>query len=681
VTTNLLPETLLHNRYRIVRAVGQGGMGAVYEAIDTRLGSTVALKQTLVRGEEWDAAFAREARLLSSLRHAALPVVSDYFAEGEGHFLVMQFIPGSDLGTLLGQRSAPFGLDEVLHWADQLLDALDYLHTQQPPVVHRDIKPQNLKLTPRGEVVLLDFGLAKNAAATMTSGASVLGYTPQYAPLEQIRGSGTEARSDLYSLAATIYALLTNTAPMNALERAGAVLAGQPDPLPSLRSLNSSVPPALSDLIMRCLAINAADRPQSAAAVRALIATAVRTGSAGAPTADMTLPAPPSVPPQPAILSPQPMQGRGWIWALVAVATVLVLACLGGVGLFASSLINRTAAPPGGVTPIVAIETPSPGVTPIVEILERPTAVAPTLEVTTIVEIPEQPTVVALPELPTDISSLLPTLGALFPTPGPSLGGAALQIGGGEGTGDGFFQLPRGIAVTGDGSIFVSDYTTGRVQKFDAAGKFVRSWISEGETPILALAADRQGRVYISRNSGVQRYDGATGQLIDSFADGEGFQDLAILSDGSMLAIPWASGDLVRLDETGDVVGELPGLLEKASDDGSPSKVAVDGLGTIYLLADDGASVFIFTPEGGYRDRFAVANGWAFSDLAVDRQGRIYVSTFGLSQGVAVFDASGQPAGEIATGGTPFDMTFDDANDLYVVTAQQQAQKFSLGQQ
>ena len=92
MTTNLLPEALLHNRYRIVRAVGQGGMGAVYEAVDTRLGSTVALKQTLVRGEEWDAAFAREARLLSSLRHAALPVVSDYFAEGEGHFLVMQFM-------------------------------------------------------------------------------------------------------------------------------------------------------------------------------------------------------------------------------------------------------------------------------------------------------------------------------------------------------------------------------------------------------------------------------------------------------------------------------------------------------------------------------------------------------------------------------------------------------------
>jgi sugar lactone lactonase YvrE len=187
--------------------------------------------------------------------------------------------------------------------------------------------------------------------------------------------------------------------------------------------------------------------------------------------------------------------------------------------------------------------------------------------------------------------------------------------------------------------------------------------------------------VYVSRNSGVQRYDGESGKLIDSFAEGEGFQDLAILSDGGMLAIPWASGDLVRLDEAGKPTGELTGLMEKASADGNPAKVAVDGLGTIYLLGDDGASVFIFTPEGNYKDRFAVPNSWAFSDLAVDRQGRIYVSTFGLSQGVAVFDANGQPVGEVATGATAFDMTFDDANALYVVTAQQQALKFELGQQ
>ncbi|NTV65927.1 MAG: serine/threonine protein kinase, partial [Oscillochloris sp.] len=251
-TGSLEPNTLIHDRYRVSRQIGRGGMGAVYEAVDTRLGNTVALKQTLVRGQQLDDAFAREARLLSSLRHAALPVVSDYFADGDSHFLVMQFIPGTDLGSLMAERSAPFSFDEVQAWINTLLDALDYLHTQNPPIVHRDIKPQNLKLTPRGEIVLLDFGLAKGGVtgvdAPQAGGVSLYGYTPQYAPIEQIQASGTDPRSDLYSLGATAYALLANQAPANALDRAGAALQGRPDPLTSLDQLNPQVPTAVARL-------------------------------------------------------------------------------------------------------------------------------------------------------------------------------------------------------------------------------------------------------------------------------------------------------------------------------------------------------------------------------------------------------------------------------------------------
>jgi serine/threonine protein kinase len=138
-------------------------MGAIYEAIDQRLGNRVALKQTLVSGTQLDKAFEREAKLLARLHHPVFPTVSDYFADGEGQFLVMQFIPGDDLATLLDRQGGPFPPDQVMHWSDQLLDALDYLHTQEPPVIHRDIKPQNLKLTPRGRIILLDFGLAKGA--------------------------------------------------------------------------------------------------------------------------------------------------------------------------------------------------------------------------------------------------------------------------------------------------------------------------------------------------------------------------------------------------------------------------------------------------------------------------------------------------------------------------------------
>src|SRR5262249_1642922 len=155
-----------------------------------------------------------------------------------GEFLVMAFVAGDDLGDLLVRHGRPFPPDQVLRWGDHLLQILEYLHSQDPPVVHRDIKPQNLKLTPRGDVVLLDFGLAKGLPAQQadqpgSSGpatGSVFGYTRTYAPLEQIRGEGTEPRSDLYSLGATLHHLLTGAFPPDALVRADAVLARQPDP-------------------------------------------------------------------------------------------------------------------------------------------------------------------------------------------------------------------------------------------------------------------------------------------------------------------------------------------------------------------------------------------------------------------------------------------------------------------
>src|SRR5216110_1993958 len=226
--------TILQARYRIIRQLGQGGMGAVYEAVDERLDTTVALKETLFAEEKLRKQFEREARLLARMHHPALPRVSDHFNEGDGQFLVMQYIAGQDLSEMLAASTAPFSEAEVTRWADQLCDALDYLHTQEPQIIHRDIKPQNLKLTARGQIVLLDFGLAKGQAggvSVVTTSASIFGYTPNYAPLEQIQGLGTDARSDIYSLGATLYHLLTNVKPPDALTRAGALVNGQPDPL------------------------------------------------------------------------------------------------------------------------------------------------------------------------------------------------------------------------------------------------------------------------------------------------------------------------------------------------------------------------------------------------------------------------------------------------------------------
>src|SRR5215831_15235795 len=155
----LSPNTILQNRYRIVRKLGEGGMGAVYEAIDQRVSCVVALKKILIGGSnEIREAFQREAALLANLRHASLPKVMDYFGESDGEFLVMEYIAGHDLAELLELRDGPFPLEQVLSWADELLKLLEYLHTREPPILHRDIKPANLKVTGEGEIFLLDFG-------------------------------------------------------------------------------------------------------------------------------------------------------------------------------------------------------------------------------------------------------------------------------------------------------------------------------------------------------------------------------------------------------------------------------------------------------------------------------------------------------------------------------------------
>ena len=268
----LTPNSTLQNRYRVVRELGHGGMGTVYEAIDQRVSCVVALKQTLVAANtEARQAFQREAALLANLRHASLPKVMDFFSEGDGEFLVMEYISGQDLAELLEQQQAPFSQDQVLAWAEQLLQLLDYLHTREPPIVHRDIKPANLKITGAGEIFLLDFGLAKGAAGQMTTvrtGGSVHGYTPLYAPLEQIHGQGTDPRTDIYSLGATLYDLLTGQPPVAAPVRFEAIESERPDPLAAANRLNSRVSVAVAEVIQKAMALSRRERFSSAAEMR-----------------------------------------------------------------------------------------------------------------------------------------------------------------------------------------------------------------------------------------------------------------------------------------------------------------------------------------------------------------------------------------------------------------------------
>ncbi len=269
-SSSLGPDTVLQQRYLIVRQLGRGGMGAVYEALDQRLGITVALKETLSSEPSMRRQFEHEARLLAGMQHPALPRVSDHFVEGNRAFLVMQYIGGVDLAKIISQQPGPFPRDQVVAWADQLLDALIYLHSRDRQVIHRDIKPHNLKLTSTGQIALLDFGLAKAQPSdpSVTASQAFFGYTRHYAPLEQIQDQRTDQRSDIYALGATLYHLLTGIKPPDAMVRASAVVSSQPDPLKRADKIHPAVGLQIGIILEKAMSQRPEDRYPTAGEFR-----------------------------------------------------------------------------------------------------------------------------------------------------------------------------------------------------------------------------------------------------------------------------------------------------------------------------------------------------------------------------------------------------------------------------
>lgn len=264
----------LASRYRIIRRLNEGGMGAVHEALDTRLNARVAIKENLFGEDHLKAAFRREAQLLANLNHPALPNVTDYFVEGDGQYLVMEFVEGDDLAKIISQHKKPFPAEVVLGWAAQLLDALEYLHSQPTPVMHRDIKPHNIKVI-GGRLFLLDFGLAYGQSGEMSTYVSSQfnwdGRSPSYSPLEQLRAQPTTPASDLYSLAATLYVLLTARQPEHAEQRFQTMLLGKADPLKDIQALRPDLDRNVARAIMRSLALDMNQRPQHAGEMRRLM--------------------------------------------------------------------------------------------------------------------------------------------------------------------------------------------------------------------------------------------------------------------------------------------------------------------------------------------------------------------------------------------------------------------------
>jgi serine/threonine-protein kinase len=267
----------LKERYKIIRPIGQGGMGSIYQAEDLVLaGRLCAVKEVqndanLPPHHQQQAReqFYREASILARLDHPNLPKVSDFFSEHARDYLVMDFVPGRDLKEIMDearQNGRFLAESDVLGWAMQLADALSYLHRLEPPIVHRDIKPANLKLTPSGLLKLVDFGLVKLLAPDERTITVVQGLgTVHYTPLEQYGGDtgNTDARSDIYSFGATLYHLLTNEPPVEAKQR-----FLRPEALKAPRTLNPAISARLERVILWAMGIHPDDRPPDIATLR-----------------------------------------------------------------------------------------------------------------------------------------------------------------------------------------------------------------------------------------------------------------------------------------------------------------------------------------------------------------------------------------------------------------------------
>lgn len=268
---------VLRGRYRIRRIIGQGGMGSIYLADDLRLeGRQCALKEVehdrtlspeMLR--EARDQFLREATVLARLDHPNLPKVSDFFSISSHDYLVMDYVPGKDLRTLMleARQNATFIPEtDVLNWAGQLADALIYLHSQESPILHRDIKPSNLKVTPSGLLKLVDFGLVKLLAPGEVTITILQGQgTALYTPLEQYGGDSghTDVRSDIYAFGATLYHLLTNTPPADARER-----FLNPQALISPRQINPEVSPRTEKALLWAMNLHPDERPVNVEAFR-----------------------------------------------------------------------------------------------------------------------------------------------------------------------------------------------------------------------------------------------------------------------------------------------------------------------------------------------------------------------------------------------------------------------------
>jgi eukaryotic-like serine/threonine-protein kinase len=379
----LLPGQVLQNRYRILHQLGQGGFGTVFKAWDEHLQNVCAIKENLGTTPQATHQFQLEATLLAKLHHSNLPRVIDHFiipgekpGTPDSQYLVMDFVEGTDLQTRIEQVAGPLPEDSVLHWTEQICNALDYLHSQQTPVIHRDIKPSNIRVTPNGNAILVDFGIAKEYDPKSKTTIGARGYTPGYSPPEQYGRSPTDARTDIYALGATLYAVLTGQEPTESVQRTIGIVLTNP------RMINPNISPYVEAAILKAMALNPAHRFQSTAELWAALNPIHRYQVTQSPS-QITTQIIQDVAPAPTISLPS---NKRVIQIVIAGAGVLIFAVL----LFLFYIFGRASRSPGLLANAEATSTRRPTHTSAVEVgrpieatltptLKSPIIVVPTI--------------------------------------------------------------------------------------------------------------------------------------------------------------------------------------------------------------------------------------------------------------------------------------------------------------
>ncbi len=610
---------LLQNRYRIIEILGQGGMGAIYRAVDDNLGMEVVVKENLFTTEEYARQFRREAVILANLRHSNLPRVSNHFViAGQGQYLIMDYIPGEDLREWMEREERVPELD-VVTIGVALCEALGYLHSQDAVILHRDVKPGNVRITPEGDIYLVDFGLAKVVQGDKSTTTGARAMTPGYSPPEQYGAARTDNRSDIYSLGATLYAALTGITPEDGL----AQTMGQAELTP-VRDRNPRVSRQVASTVEKALAIYPEDRFQGAAEFKNELLKAQSKGvmkqrslfasskeeseSALEHSQDLDVEmaaggihsssgAPFSFGDESDDRSSRGKEGRGCWWTFLRLFGVLIL-------LGAAILYLLDPSLPARLLGMGALPEATPVSSPTLAASENLTAESLAIASPTVTIIPPTATATATPTLtptitPTPTPTATPTSTSTpTKTPTPTI----TPVGGGEGQ-IAFASLRSGIPqiwladTDGDGLTMITRMEGGACQP---------AWSPDGERLVFISPCEENSQHYSDTHLYVINADGTGLEPLPTFERGE--YAPAWSPDGKKIAFTALQEDYPRQIYTLTLAtGEIKKISDGDEWDFHPAWSA-DGDRIVFISTRNGPNqVWVMFADGAFPHRFSIS--------------------------------------------------------------------------